>query len=58
MEKTLRIFPYLLIADLKGFQNLRKFIFQFIAIFKEKLEKKRKKYEGRTGSTPLLFFTP
>jgi len=38
MEKTLCIFPYLLLADLKGFLNLCKFIFQNLAIFLEKNE--------------------
>jgi len=41
MEKTLRIFPYLLIADLKGFLNLCKFIFQLSEVFIGKREKKR-----------------
>jgi hypothetical protein len=52
MEKTLCIFPYLLIADLKVLQNLCKFIFQNSAISQGIWNEKEKR--GETGSALLL----
>jgi hypothetical protein len=50
MEKTLAYFHIFYLADLKGFLNLCKFIFQVSGIFIGK----KKKNEERTGSALLL----